>query len=480
MLAPVLGDPLGLALGHPQGDLYGHVWSRWWPAHAVRHGQNPLWTPLLAWPEGGRFYPIDLLGALAFLPVAGVPMATLAHNLLAWLNLALGCWGAWLLAAHVSRSRAAALVAGVGYGLSPFALANHHNGVTELTWLFPLPLALLALRRRRAVAGGVLLAVASLANWYYAVVAFGMAVLRRPPLLALAIAAALVLPAALEFRAYLQDPRALVSPVQASAERPLETRIAPALREYVDPRSPTFLPEPYHHTVYPGWTLLALAAAGGWRRRDGPWWAACAALFAALSMGPYLTPWSPDGPVHPVQPLVPLPLKWLSVGPLQALNFPYRLFLGAQLALAVLAALSVARYRRPVILACAALVLAESLLSSPAPFPVAAAPMPRGAPTQATAVVDLPLVAGQGSLPQRVKETWGRYLVAQIDHGRPIPYGIANTLPGAWGEDPFLVQVLVRSPFARDLVPAGESLPAPGPLEIPEGVEVREHLTPSR
>lgn len=477
-MAPVLGDPSGLALGHPQGDLYGHVWTRWWPAHALRQGANPLETPLLGWPDGGRFYPIDLLGAVAYLPVAGVPAATVAHNLLAWLNLALGCWAAWLLAAHVCRSRTAALVAGVGYGLSPFALANHHNGVTELTWLFPLPLALLALRQRRALPAGLLLALSALTNWYYAVVTFGMAVLQRRTWAALVLAALLVLPAALAFQAYLQDPRALVSPVQAAADRPLETRVVPALREYVDPRSPTFLPEPYHHSVYAGWTLLALAAAGGWRRRDGAWWALAAALFAVLSVGPYLTPWSPEGPVHPVQPLVPLPLRFLSHGPLAALNFPYRLFLGAQLALAVLAALSLARFRKPAVYVCVALVLAESLLSSPAPFPVAAAPMPRGAPSQAEAVVDLPLVAGTGSVPQRVKETWGRYLVAQIDHGRPIPYGIANTLPRGWVETPFLAQILVRSPFARELAPA--PLPAPGALEVPPGVEIREHPTRSR
>ncbi|MEY3210062.1 MAG: hypothetical protein RIT28_543, partial [Pseudomonadota bacterium] len=456
--APALVDPAGRALGHADADTFNHIWGYWQVFQALAAGRSPLTTDLLGYPSGGALYFIDLFGALRTWPVQWAFGPVVAYNVACWSNLWLAGVGAHLLAARVSGSSWAALVAGVGFAASPHLLGQAHNGISETLAVGFLPLfvwAALGLRaapsRARAVVTGVMLGLCGLSNWYYGLFAglVGLvfvaeslgrgprAALLRPVLpWALLPAACLVLPALWAFRATMNTDAALVA---RDADFVLASLIGHNVVDTLsffrpgDHHSPDLLAlydERLRAVVYLGWVSLLLAAwgasSGAPTRRA---WLALAVVSWVLALGPFLYIGG-DHALLPGSVFVPLPFYalWASLPLFSTISHAYRFVVLTQLALGVLAACALAQRPRltPILAPLAALaVLIDGALLSPADWPVPHAdtnvPAVYAEIQGEGAVIDLPV--SLQSLAQ------GRYALYQTQHGRPIPYALNNPTP---------------------------------------------------
>ncbi len=459
LTAPVWGDPSGQVLGHPGADTYNHLWGYWQVVTSLGGGDSPLHTDLLHYPEGGSLWFIDLAGALASAPLQAIAGPVVAFNTVVVLRLAMAFVGACLLAEYLTGSRAGAVVAGVIYGASPYALGQVYNGISETVALGWLPLALWGALRFRAapsrktgLVAGLLLAMTALTNWYYGLFAF-LAVLplvmgaMGPGLRAAAIraklawpvgmAALLVLPALAAFRATLVASDGLVSREPDFVERTLWAHNMVDLFAFFLPiRSPdlkSLFDEDLVVVVYIGLVALLLAGLGAWRRRAARPWLVGGLLAWILALGPYLYVAGryqalPGGDWLPLPFLFffePFPL-------LSPLSHATRFTVPLQLCVAVLAAWGILRLEEGTRLPGplwgglgAGMVLLELVLISPAPLPLPLAPVAVPAVYDALevegAILDLP-----ASLQVLARS---RYNLYQVSHGRPIPYGLNDPTP---------------------------------------------------
>jgi hypothetical protein len=154
----------------PRGaDVLLYLWNTWWIHQAllVEH-TSPLWTSWIGWPSGVNLI-LHTIGLAAVAPWlwlmewrGGSDGVLLAHNAVVLSSFALTAIGTYALAATVSRSRPAALIAAI-----PFAFSAHRLwmlGRTDLLstqyFVFFVLLLFRTLRggRLNAVGAGVLAA----------------------------------------------------------------------------------------------------------------------------------------------------------------------------------------------------------------------------------------------------------------------------------------------------------------------------------
>ncbi len=149
------------------GDTSFYTWVLEWPAYALSHGLNPLYSTAMGYPHG-----INLLANTGVLAI-GVPLSpiTWAFGPIATLNVALTLSSALSgLAMFVLLRRwvswdPAAFVGGLFYGFSPFLLTSLDYSHLQITMLAVPPLIVASLdellirQRRRPMATGVLLGV---------------------------------------------------------------------------------------------------------------------------------------------------------------------------------------------------------------------------------------------------------------------------------------------------------------------------------
>lgn len=464
-LAPVLPDPSHLALGHPNNDVWNHVWGFWWVGQRLAQGELPLHTDLLAWPAGGSLWFIDAFNAVLTLPVTWTAGPVAAYNL----AMGLGFWicgaGAYVLALQVARSRPGAVLAGVAYMSCPHLLGQAYNGISETLSAGWLPLSLTALLAARAdprmaARAGAVFGLTLVANWYYglfAALAAGTVLagdllegLRKRDLLArlrsaarplLVTGAAASLVAGVPFTLFYLSMGADDAVVTRDPAFVWMTLIMHNMTDVVSLVRPghTYSPdlkalfdEDLLVIVYLGHALLwpALAVlATGWRRFARPW-ALLALAFGLLCLGPFLFV---DGAYVQVNGgWIPLPfLPLFKAFPLfSRISHAYRFAVGASLGLSILLAWSVRaiaeRGFSPWLAAgwLGALRLIEALWLSPAVFPLPVARVEIPAiynQISGGAVLDLPV-----SLPVLSRARYGMY---QMRHGGPIPYGLNDPSP---------------------------------------------------
>lgn len=289
---PLVTDPGGW-VPHDLGDPLLSTWTLWWNATRV-----PFTTE---WWNGGIFYPAP--GALALsdhrvglglittpLILGGVtPLA--AHNVALLASYVLSAAAAYALGFVLTRSLAAAFIAGLVYGFHPFRA--EHIPHLELLSGYWLPLALLALhrwldvfQRRWLVLLAVALVLAAFTTGYYFFflgVLIGLWLLwflpwdlpaRRYAELGAALAVPFVplLPVLLTYRSIHQQfglGRSIVEIEELSAD----------LRGWVTPPEPIAfwnVPAAWHlpeGSVFPGLTatlLVAVSLVLVWRERSGP------------------------------------------------------------------------------------------------------------------------------------------------------------------------------------------------------------------
>ena len=358
---PLVLDPGALAPAH--FDPPFTAWRLAWVAHQLGHGHlvgeglDRLFDGNIFWPDKKTLAYSDavlLQGILgAPLVALGVPVLGVA-NLLTLIGLVGSAFSAYLLAHRLTGHRGAAVVAGLIFAFSSYRRV--HLPHLELQWAQWMPLAFWAwhrlldtgrMRDGLLCAGAVLLQLFS--SIYYAVfLAIGLAIVggitlaaRRfriamPALLGLAAGAVVVAVGAATYGRPYAAVRLLVG------DRTLEetARYSATPRSFVTTSTDNvvyarILPHDGEGEteLFPGVTPVVLAAAA----MAPPFSAAAVAYTAALGVSADLS-LGPNGLAYPY-------LRE-RVGALRALRAPARLAILVQLALAVLAAMGLARIAR--------------------------------------------------------------------------------------------------------------------------------------
>lgn len=319
---PLAVRPLGGLYGFPN-DNWGGIWVYGWLHDAYLGDVSGERSPALQAPFGyplpdQALQPMDRLMSLLF---GGAEQGLGAYNAHIFLSFILAGCTMYLLARHITGSRAAAAVAGFAYTFSPFhlALAMQYNALAAIEWI---PLYLLALivllrrgRKRDAALAGGAFALVAITSYYYAwftawatlaIVAAFVARLAWPWLrrgaeggraraagrlaglvasrgaIAVGVALAIVVPLVVpSLQAAAEDDvsRATTHPISEAVRYsarpwmlvlpPHDNPLAPeSLRTFVTARlydSPV-----YEQAIYLGLGVLALAVIGLWRRTS-PW-----------------------------------------------------------------------------------------------------------------------------------------------------------------------------------------------------------------
>ncbi len=134
------------------GDATVQIWWYEWIAKAIATGANPLFPP-------GLFAHLGTVNALAntsdlsvgvlLTPVTWIAGPLASANLANLLTPVVSALAAYCLAARVTDSRVARVVAGLMYGFSPYMIHFVERGDTNLTLVIYLPLMLMALDNLR-------------------------------------------------------------------------------------------------------------------------------------------------------------------------------------------------------------------------------------------------------------------------------------------------------------------------------------------
>ncbi|HNC96616.1 MAG TPA: hypothetical protein PKW90_10860, partial [Myxococcota bacterium] len=381
---------------------------------------------------------------------------------------------------------AGALGAGVVFQLQPHLWGQAYNGISETLAVGPMALVLgelILLQRepnpRTALWVGVFLGLCTWMNPYYGLLSAGMALglglwslirlrgrrLRQIGVLwgmAAAVAAVVVLPFALLFRQSLEAANAMVGRDPEFVYASLVGHNMVDLLAFFHPGrwySPdlkALFDDDMVVVVYLGAALLALAAFGA---REGKGWVLGAVTAWVLALGPFLYL---NGRYVKLGEDSFLPLPFLAlydlVPALARISHPYRFVILCVLCLVVLAARALRRvpegWRAGVAPAATILIAIEFLVASPAPYPL---------PTMDTRADEVSLILAERTEEGAVLDLpaslamldRSRYDLAQLHHGRPIPYGLNDPTPALFQKNPLLMRLLIleRSPV-RSLDPA--------------------------
>ncbi len=456
-------------------DSWQNMWNIWWLRKALLEGLNPYFTPMLYYPQGASLLlqTLNPLNFLVSLPVHALLGLVAAYNFVVIFSLTMSGLLAFALARDVGVDRPAALVGGAVFATSGYLLAQVMGGHTHMLAAWPLPLAVLALRRAQArptlmriLLAGVALALNLLADWQYMLFALIWAgwyalaqlwqqrnwrailpasgavvtalILIAPLTIATARASANVPTAATEggptFR--LEQSVDLADLIIPSQLHPLWGLAAEQMQSY---KAKTHI---QNKTAYLGLVTVILAALGV-RRREGSFWLLSALVFIILAMGPMLQ-------VAGWQTGLPLPGGLLFELPLiRIFRYPMRFMALAMLALAMLAALgtqqisaALERQRaqprafgfRPGPAIVTGLLIALIVLDNlTIPFPLVGVYIPPfyaelAADDETYAVLEAPIYAHNNPF----------YLLYQIVHNKPLvggytsrqlPYALLDQLP---------------------------------------------------
>lgn len=474
-------NPLaGGAIGHPLGDLADHYWGTWWFGERLLRGASPLFTHQTHLPEGGALWHPDPLGGLLGLALRplGFP---LAWNLLVGLRV--------LAAALVARAMGLAftgrplggVVAAVVVAASPYEIGLIHSGLSEYQGLaLPLLCSWATLRAletgQRPALAGFLMFAATAQSFYYGAFAVLFALCGVPGAgwagraatmaRALGVWSLLALPwmavAWSTLYGGLSAFKLEAAPGWRFAELPA-TDLMSWLRpgDWYHPDTPKLGNPGILHVNYLGWSAILVGAFGVYRDLKARALVPHAARFGAFALGPVLSWNRVVVRVLGVAVLLPMALFYLPGSPLRFVHHPYRIDAFVLPFLALFTAAGACALPRWLGMAVAPILLAEALWLSPAPWPIARTPVQ--APGLAATL------EGDGALldwPPDATVANRAYLMAQVQHGRPIAAGVNSFLSDTLLRDP-LVNRLVRALDAPQRRARNRDVPPAGPVVLP-------------
>jgi hypothetical protein len=171
-------QPLVLAThAAPHGDVFFNLWRLRWIQHALTTSPLGLFDGNIFHPERRVLALSDaiLVEGLLSLPLslAGLP-PVLVHNLMLLGAIVASGAGMYVLAQHVSGSRAGGVLAGIVFAYAPYRFEHYMH--MELQWAMWMPWAFWALQRtiatgamRHGVLTGVFIALQVLSSIYYGI-----------------------------------------------------------------------------------------------------------------------------------------------------------------------------------------------------------------------------------------------------------------------------------------------------------------------
>lgn len=463
LLAAVMTYPLlfqlnsGFASHTP--DVYILAWDNWWIQHALAGGQNIFFTNFMFYPQGvslaAHSFSFTHTLVSSMFQILTNPIA--AYNLAIFAIFPIGGLGMYLLAKHLTPSRAAAWIAGLIYTFAPYHMTQA-LGHPHLSYVQFIPFAVLftlktieSHRARDLIAAIVFFTLTAYAGQHLLVVAFTWLIvflpidfianrrpLRKPAVLSLIgiVLGTLILSFPL-YQPAISDILHGQS-IQALQTGEFDDTQTDALAYFIPTRyHPVFgasLEETYRNLgknnlwmPYLGYAALLLAIVGiASQRRKSLAWAMSGLVCIVLALGPQLRI---NGITYAN---IPLPFAALqNIFPFSFLRSPDRFNIVVSLPLAVLAAygfaamaqkLSSTRGRVITTTVLSGLILFEYLS---VPYPMM--PLPEQSPfvtqlaneTDPYAVLDLPM----GRNPSKV------YLYWQTLHHKPLIEGHVSRTP---------------------------------------------------
>jgi len=481
----------GQLLGHPEIDVWNHVWGYWFFADSLGSGTLPWFTDMLGTPDGGVLYFVDPVGAFAATPLSWIFGVGFAFNAVQVLRVVLAGWITHRLSAAVTGEGLHNYAGGFALMSSPYLLGELGNGISEVSSVWWVPLSLwafvVATRKGGSARGWLLLGLAvggtMVATFYYgAAVALVLPVLwltggpKLTQLKGLVVAALIAIAISLPMLWALQHS---IASSDALITRSTDLNIqlmhhnSVELREFLIPGFETVdfeaeYGEKFVHTGYLRWSVLFLAVVAFRRNRSSvrPW--VVAGLWSVvLGLGAFL--WWGGELVRVGGYAVPLPFGFIQEAiPLFAITHPLRFSVVAQVVGAVLVAWALVGSSRKRTAIAVGLVVLEGLSIARWPIPVADSEIPEiyseiAVSDDPRGVLDLPAEVG-------LTMSSSRYFWYQTEHQHPVPY-----LPDA------------RSGSANDrevflwLVHASGQVGGRGPLWITSlspnrAAAMREHL----
>ncbi len=139
-----LGDHVPADLGDP---LY-NIWVLAWNVHKLSTGLGGLWDANIFYPHHGTLLYADSLLGLSLLAspllALGIPLVP-AYNILFLMSFFLAALGMYSLVAHLTKSKAAAVLAGLIFAFFPYRFA--HISHLELLYMAWMPLCFLFLHK---------------------------------------------------------------------------------------------------------------------------------------------------------------------------------------------------------------------------------------------------------------------------------------------------------------------------------------------
>ena len=126
--------------GDSQSDVWAHLWGYYRTERAlIQDHELPANVDYINYPYGGTLYHIDLLNSLLMLPLKACFGMVIGFNLLVLGHLVFAAYAAFLLAHHLVRRPAPAILAGAVYAFSPYVTSmGLTSGVSErlnLAWI---------------------------------------------------------------------------------------------------------------------------------------------------------------------------------------------------------------------------------------------------------------------------------------------------------------------------------------------------------
>lgn len=444
------------------GDAFMKVWDVWWFEHMLATGQPFYYTKDLFYPVGLdlSFHPASWTTTAVIWLLSQVVGVFSAYKVLILVAAFSSAYAAYLLALWLTQNRVAAWFGGAIYSFAPYHIGDL-RGHPDLTQLAFIPLAvlclLIAIKHRRlwmAALSGILLGLVAWTGLYlfgFAAITLGILWVYEAAVgkgwrqeffwqsLALfTLAASLLLAPRL---LPIFDDRASLSFVIENKFTAYESQVD-LLSYFVPPPANTLLTPllgqlsdqiaqsvSVYSSPYLGWVALlaSLSALLLVKDRKTLWlWAAIAALFLTLSLGPALRF------AGRVYTQVPLP-AWLLINTVEIFRgvHPILFHIGALLPLGVLAAFGLKewldrlkdkpRLSAGVVLLLGLVLFAEYWNGEFWVAPLEASPIYQEIANDpdSFAVIDLPM----GYSPSKY------YLYLQTVHGKPIVEGMSSRMP---------------------------------------------------
>ena len=126
-------------LGYQYMDIPFALWGINFVKENVLKGDSLFFTNNIFYPQGGYFYPMNLLNGILVFPLYLFFSLSFSYNIMILMFMILAAVGMYRLTLYVTKNRNAAFYSGLCYSISPIVTTAIHNGTDHLLGLCWVP-----------------------------------------------------------------------------------------------------------------------------------------------------------------------------------------------------------------------------------------------------------------------------------------------------------------------------------------------------